>query len=249
MAPAPTASAPLTLVFLHYWPGSGREWQAVADALQPDYPCLTPNLGGFGGAPLPPGGCSMQDYANEVARLIADQQLTRYALVGHSLGGKIALVLAARQPAGLAGVALLSPSPPPGEPMPEEERQQSIRSYGDAQAAAARLPHITARALPAELRQQVIDDNVHSHVEAYEAWLQTGYKEDITAQLSRIQVPVTLLVGTGDKVSPLDVHERLTLPFLPAGTPVQQLEGVGHLQPLEAPEELTALLRAWAKTL
>jgi len=248
MASAPN-NAPLTFIFLHYWPGSGREWQAVADALRPDYPSLTPNLGGYGGAPLPPGGCSMQDYANEIARLVADHQLTRYALVGHSLGGKIALVLAARQPAGLAGVALLSPSPPPGEPMPEDERQQSIRSYGDAQAAASRIPHITALPLSDEQRQLVIDDTVHCHPEAYEAWLQTGYKEDITAQLSRINVPVTLLVGTADAVSPAAEHERLTLPWLPQDTPLHLVEGSGHLQPLEAPEQVVQLLREWATTL
>jgi len=249
MTPASDATAPLTFVFLHYWPGSGREWQAVVDGLHPDYPCLTPNLGGFGGAPLPVGGCSVQDYANEIARFIADHRLTRYALVGHSMGGKIALTLAAREPQGLVGLALLSPSPPQGEPMTQEEREKRLHNYGDPQAAAARIPDITGRPLPENLRQQIIDDNVRSHVEAYSAWLLTGSREDISAQLAHLHVPVTLLVGTKDAVLPPNMHQQKTLPWLPSGTPLHLLEGVGHLQPLEAPEEVVQLLRAWATML
>lgn len=101
----------LTFVGLHYWAGSGRAFQPVADLLAPDYIFLAPDLGGFGEAPMPAGGFSVDAYADEVAAFIQKHGLSRYVLVGHSMGGKIALALAARQPPGLAGVALLSPSP------------------------------------------------------------------------------------------------------------------------------------------
>ncbi|MCC3156276.1 alpha/beta hydrolase [Hymenobacter sp. 15J16-1T3B] len=237
------AAAPVTLVFLHYWAGSGREWSGVVEALEADYPCLTPDLGGFGDAPPPARGYSVEAYASEVEALIGQQQLTEYVLVGHSMGGKIALDVAARQPPGLRGLALLTPSPPTPEPMREADRLASLRSYGDPAAAEATFEHITARPLPDALRQQVIADNLRTSKAAWDAWLLQGSKEDICALMPRVRVPVFLIAGTADPVLPPQVHQRELLPCLPEATTFHLIEGAGHLLPLEAPGEVASGLR------
>ena len=137
-SPPVSADSP-AFVLLHYWAGAGREWQAVADLLAPTSRCLLPDLGGFGAAPAPAGGYSVDAYADSIAELIAQENLTRYVLVGHSMGGKFALALAARQPAGLVGVALLSPSPPSPEPMTDADREKSLFAYGKLKEAAKNL--------------------------------------------------------------------------------------------------------------
>ncbi|OON68188.1 alpha/beta fold hydrolase [Hymenobacter sp. CRA2] len=232
-----------TLIFLHYWAGSGREWNEVVSALGPDYQCLTPDLGGFGDAPPPATGFSVEAYASEVEALVTRHELTDYVLVGHSMGGKIALAVATRQPVGLRGLALLTPSPPTPEPMREEERQLSLRSFGDPNAADETFEHITARPLPDEVRQQVIADNLRSSKAAWDAWLLQGSKEDLCALMPRVQVPVFLLTGTADAVLPPQVHRRELLPCLPASTTFHLIEGAGHLLPLEAPGEVAPALR------
>jgi pimeloyl-ACP methyl ester carboxylesterase len=234
---------PFSLVFLHYWAGSGREWHAVAADLGVDCQCLAPDLGGFGDAPPPAGGYSVDAYVSEVEALISQRQLTDYVVVGHSMGGKIALALAARQPAGLRGLALLSPSPPTPEPMTEEERRQSRQAYGDPDAAEQTFDKITARPLSDELQQQVLADNLRSSQEAWNAWLLQGSKEDLCARMPKVQVPVCLIVGTADAVLPPQVHQRELLPCLPASTTLHLIEGAGHLLPLEAPGEVVQLLR------
>ncbi|GAB2962031.1 alpha/beta hydrolase [Hymenobacter coalescens] len=238
-----TAAAVPTLVFLHYWAGSGREWHAVVEALGSGYTCLTPDLGGFGDAPPPGHGLSVAAYADEVQSFVEHHALTAYVLVGHSMGGKIALAVAARQPAGLRGVALLTPSPPTPEPMREEERRASLRHYGDPRAAADTFERITARALPDAVRQQVVADNLRTSKAAWDAWLLQGSREDICALLPRVRVPVFLVAGTADAVLPPQVHQRELLPCLPGSTTLHLIEGAGHLLPLEAPGEVAAALR------
>lgn len=245
----PTSSTPLTFVYLHYWAGSGREWQAVAEQLAPLYAMLAPDLGGFGEAPAPTGGYSVAAYADQVAEFIDAQQVTRYVLVGHSMGGKIALALAARQPAGLVGVALLSPSPPTPEPMTEDDRQRSLGAFGRRAAAEQTLRTIAVRPLAQPIQQQIINDNLRSTKAAWDAWLLHGSRENLAHLLCDVQVPCTVLAGDQDAVMSPSVHGLETLPLLPEGTPLEIVGGAGHLLPYEAPKEVAALLRAFAERL
>lgn len=252
--PLPSSSlvpgaAPLTFVCLHYWAGSGAEWQAVADFLAPAYRTLAPDLGGFGSAPAPAGGYTVDAYADQVADYIAAQPLHQYVLVGHSMGGKIALALAARQPIGLLGVALLTPSPPTPEPMTEADRQGSLRAYGQRPEAEKTLRKITARTLPAAVQQQIIADNLRTTKAAWNAWLLHGSRENIAARLRDLRVPCTLLAGDQDAVLSPSVHGLETLPLLPEGTRLEIVGGAGHLLPYEAPEEVATLLQTFAQQL
>jgi pimeloyl-ACP methyl ester carboxylesterase len=236
-------------VCLHYWAGAGHEWEQVANELAPEFECLTPNLGGFGGAPAPKGGHSVAAYTDSVAALIKEKQLTNFIMVGHSMGGKIALDLAARQPTGLRGLVLLSPSPPTPEPMTDEDRTNSLRAHGNTAAALGTFTHITAKPVSTEIKAQIIEDNLHSTREAWDAWLLRGSREDITSRLGDIKVPCTILVGDADAVMSPSVHGLETLPYLPEGTHLEIISGAGHLLPYEVPQEVAALLRKFAASL
>lgn len=242
-------SAPLTFVGLHYWAGSGHAFQHVAALLAPEFPLLAPDLGGFGGAPAPPQGFSVDAYANQIAAFVALHALTRYVLVGHSMGGKIALALAARQPPGLVGVALLSPSPPTPEPMTDKERAISLNAFGKKDSAENTLRHITARPLPAEDQAQILHDNLHSSRPAWDAWLMHGSRESIANRMENILVPCLILAGDRDDVMSPSVHGLETLPLLPPGTRLEIIGGAGHLLPYEAPGEVAEQLRAFASRL
>jgi pimeloyl-ACP methyl ester carboxylesterase len=208
-----------------------------------------PDLGGFGTAQGPTEGYSLDAYANFVSDYITGQGLSNYILVGHSMGGKIAMALAARQPIGLRGIALLSPSPPSAEPMTDEERTASLHAYGNPEAAARTLAHITARPLPEEVQKQVIEDNLGTNRAAWEAWLLHGSRENILAPMPLFTVPAVVITGDADAVMSPSLHGLETLPYLPLDTPLEIIGGAGHLLPLEAPQEVAALLREFAESL
>lgn len=231
-----------TLLFPHYFGGSGRSWDEVTTRL-PDVRCIAPDLRGFGDSDAPGGSTySVDENADDIAALIEALGVERWTLVGHSMGGKIALALAARRPAGLQKLVLLAPSPPTPEPIPDQERKRLLDGYGDRQAAEQTFRAITSPPLSSQLHNRVLEDNLRSSREAWRAWLESGSREDISARISRIEVPVMVLGGECDGgITPAllqrEIVERID------GAQLRVVSGAGHLLPLEAPHEVAQACR------
>jgi pimeloyl-ACP methyl ester carboxylesterase len=228
---------PHTIVALHCWASAGREYDLLRPLLAAGTILLAPDLPGFGAQPVPAGfDYSVAAYTDWLAAYIAENDVADFTLIGHSMSGKFAMALAARQPAGLRRLVLLSPSPPAGEPMTDTDRAASLAAYGKPEEARKTFDKITCRALSAEIRDHVIADNLRTTQPAWANWLEDGAREDITALMPLINAPCQLLVGEGDKPIPPDRQHRLTLPLLPPGTPFTIVPDAGHLLPLETPE-------------
>ncbi|GAB3637617.1 alpha/beta hydrolase [Hymenobacter arcticus] len=226
-----------TYLALHYWAGSGREFEPLLPLLPPGSKLLAPDLPGFGSQAAPAGfDYSVASYADWVAQYIEESQLTDYQIIGHSMSGKVALALAARQPAGLRGLILLAPSPPTPEPISDADRAASLAAYGQRAEAESTFTKITSIPLSEEQRAQVIADNLRTTQAAWDAWLLRGSREDISALMPQVNVPCRLLVGENDRAIPLAAQRQQTLPLLPAGSALVAVPGAGHLLPLEAPE-------------
>lgn len=238
------------LVFLHYFGGSGRTWEPVMDALAAaGWRCLAPDLRGFGASPAPGEDWThytVDTMADDIHGLIERLRLERFIVVGHSMGGKVALALAARQPpglAGLAGLALISPSPPTPEPMEEAERARLLAGYGDAAAVKKTLRKITARPLSAPLFDAVVSDNLRASASAWRAWLEHGSREDISARMPQIEVPIRVAVGAKDQAITGDLVTREILTRVNvAEALLESVPDVGHLLPLEAPSDAVRFL-------
>ncbi len=232
------------LIFLHYFGGSGRTWDTVIERLAPTHHCLAPDLRGFGQSASLSGGYSVSDYADDILELIQSRRLTRFKLVGHSMGGKIALAVAARQPRGLESLVLVAPSPPTPEPTEDDERARLIRTHPSREAALETLGKITAFPLPAPLLAQAVADNLRAAPAAWNAWLESGSREDISAQMATVAVPALVLSGESDPVIPRALLERELLPRL-AAAHLSILPDTGHLLPLEVPDAVADAVRGF----
>jgi len=221
-------------VFLHYWGGSSRTWRHVIRLLAPAARCIAMDLRGWGASRPLDGRYDMEAMAGDVLALVQHLGLKRYVLVGHSMGGKVAQLVARGNPAGLAGVVLVAPSPPGGMPVPVEVRAGMLASYQSAEGVAQALGILAHRPLADDDRQQVIADTLGGADLAKSYWTEAGMIADI-GDIAGITVPVRILVGDQDQVERADVLKPLYAGLLPAAQ-FQVLEGVGHLSPLEAPE-------------
>ncbi|GAB3546661.1 alpha/beta fold hydrolase [Spirosoma fluminis] len=241
-----SGSGPVTLVFLHYFGGSALEWQFVTANLSGNYRCLAVDLRGFGDS-QPVGGFSthttfsVDDMADDVVALIRQSNVTQYVLVGHSMSGKVALALAARQPAGLLSLVLVSPSPPVPEPIPDDERQKLIVTYGQRPGAEETLKNITEVDISNDVREQIIADDLRTAKPAWMAWLTAGSLEDISERMAGINVPVHIIVGSDDRALSPDVQNELVLPYIKKAT-VTTVPKAGHLLPWEIPDKLAAFI-------
>lgn len=232
---------PHTLVFLHHYGGSSRSWREVIARL-PDCECFAPDLRGFGEASDSPVQWGVDDAADDIASRIEAQGFGSYTLVGHSMGGKIALALAARRGAGSQRLVLLAPSPPTPEPMSDATRQQLLEGFGIRSAAEETVAQITDHPLPPELRELAVGDILRAKPNAWRAWLETGSRENIAACMNRIEMPVTVIAGASDgamtpEVLRREVVERLT------DARLHTVPNAAHLLPLEAPEAVVDLIR------
>ena len=222
---------------MHYFGGSALEWQSVMTPLAVQHRCIAVDLRGCGDSEAPLTGYSVDDMADDVVGLLQVLNITDFVLIGHSMSGKVAFALAARQPIGLRSLLLVSPSPPVPEPIPDDERKKLLEGYGMRSAAEQTLKNITEASVTEAIQEQIIADDLRTSRPAWNAWLLEGSKEDISDRMNAITIPISVIVGTEDRALPPDVQTRLVLPYLKNPT-IDSVNGAGHLLPWEAPNEL-----------
>ncbi|GHF53151.1 hydrolase [Amycolatopsis bartoniae] len=230
------------LVFLHYWGGSGETFARVAERVAPGRPVVRYDQRGWGAARELPGPYGLTQLAEDARQVV--EGLDRYVLIGHSMGGKVAQLVAAGRPAGLAGVVLVAPAPARPAVGPQEQ-EALAHAYDNAETVRGALDHVlTHRPLPDDVRERVVADSLAATEDARLTWPREGIAEDIGDIVGRVEVPVLVLAGERDQVDPPAVLAERLLPFLPTAT-MAVLPGTGHLSPLEAPGEIATRLEAF----
>ena len=187
------------------------------------------------------GPYTVDSYADVVAAKIDQRGLAQTVLLGHSMGGKVALALAARRPPTVCSLVLLAPSPPTPEPITDSARAALLAQWAIHDAAERTLAGITGRALSEDARNRAIDDLTRCGKAAWSAWLNFGSREDIAAAMPRISVPVALLSGSCDTVLPTALISREVAARL-CNASMGIIPGAGHLLTLEAPDAVAAAI-------
>lgn len=235
-----------TLVFLHYWGGSARTWDLVADRLA-GRDMLTVDFRGWSRSGDLPGPYTLRRLADDTLAVIADAGVTDYVLVGHSMGGKVTQLIAATRPAGLRGVVLVGsgPAKPAAEITPEYREGLSHAYDSDESVAGARDTVLTATELPEPIKAQIAADSRAGTDAARTEWPLHGIAEDITEHTRMISVPALVVAGENDRVEPVDVLVNNLVPYL-SGADFLVIPDTGHLIPLEAPAALADAITAFA---
>jgi pimeloyl-ACP methyl ester carboxylesterase len=221
-------------VFLHCWGGSTRTWDRVIAALPPRYRTVAIDQRGWGASEHPTRGYSVAELADDTEGAIEALGLERYVLVGHSMGGKTAQLVASRRPKGLVGLILVAPAPPSPLKIPEELRLMLEGSNVREFVTMALEQMLTYKPLSREDAELMISDAIRGSADARAAWGRQTSLEDITDAVSHIDAPTLVISGDHDKIQPIETLRRELLPRI-SGAVMQVLANVGHLSPLEAP--------------
>ena len=229
------------LVLVHHFGGSARTWQPVIECIGEQRRCVALDLPGFGREAGHPGPFTVAAMADHVARRILELGLDAYALVGHSMGGKVASALAARRPTGLQSLILLAPSPPSAEPISNEQRETLLAAWGTRSALVDIVDTVTVQTLSASVRATLIEDMLGVARQAWHSWLISGSREDITGSMAQLNIPVLVLSGDGDTAIPTAVIKAEVLPRVPNAM-LSVIAGAGHLLNIEAPAEASHLI-------
>ncbi len=240
------------LVLMHFLGGSGREWDEVVEQLDGAYKTVRIDLPGFGGSAGIPG-YSIEEMADAVAATIEAAGLQRYVLVGHSMSGTVAMVLARRaQDAAderLAGLVLVAPSPPGPEPMEESKRSMMVGLLGerhddDRARARSYITKNELRDIPPDVEERASREVLRMNRTAWVAWVTKGSKEDWTQYIGMLDVPALVIAGEKDLSLGPKQQAELTLTHLRRGDLIM-VKNCSHLVPMEQPDAMTALLRGF----
>ncbi|MGK3112112.1 alpha/beta fold hydrolase [Candidatus Pantoea formicae] len=239
----------ISLVFLHYYGGSSRTWQSLINLLPKHYRTVAIDQRGWGLSDAPQSGYRIADLARDAEGVISALGLKRYILIGHSMGGKVAQLMASRQPAGLEGLMLIAPSPPSPMILTAEERERLSCAYNSREAVEFVIDNVlTAKPISPALREQVIEDSLKGSTGAKAGWPGVAISEDITQEVAAINVPVTIISGERDQVDNPATLQRELLPRIPHAAMVI-LPDTGHLSPLESPDEIANRLSVFVTSI
>ncbi len=172
----------------------------------------------------------------------------RFAVAGHSMGGRVALEVIRLAPQRVSGVALLNTgvhTVRDGEPQSRSRLLRLAYRHGMSAVAAEWLPPMLAGrsrtpGLMPRLTAMVERSTPDSYAGQINALLNRPQAQSV---LPTISVPTLLLSGSEDEWSPISQHEIMRR-RIPHAT-LFEIHGAGHMAPIERPDAVAVALREW----
>ncbi|MGW2018158.1 alpha/beta fold hydrolase [Streptomyces sp. NPDC001927] len=253
------------VVLAHGWTCSIDFWAEQIRDLARDHRVIAYDQRGHGGTPAPadPSGYSTRALADDLEAVLAATLAPgeRAVLAGHSMGG-MTLMAAATRPAFRehAAAALLcstGPSRLVAESLVLPLPAGGVRTRLTKAILGARAPLGPVNALSRKIlkyatmgpgsapeRVDACARIVHACPRrARVAWSRVLAELDLEAGVRELDLPVAVIAGTADRLTP-PVHSRGLAAALPRCVGLEELAGMGHMTPVEAPEAVTARIRA-----
>ncbi len=233
-----------TLVLLHGAGGDHRLWGDVQSRLEAaGISALALDLAGHGRSGGPARD-TVEASADDVEETVAALRVGEWAVAGHSLGGAVALTLAARHPPGLRGAAVVSS----GARLPVDP----MILRGTIDAFSCTVENLARFCFAKGTPENVWRDAARSMAEVGPRTLHAdftacaGYAVPPT-RLESIRVPVEVVCGDADVLTPTALSEEV-VGAVP-GARLARLTGCGHMPLVEAPVELCEALAAlWKRS-
>ncbi len=194
------------------------------------------------------------DSLEEMAHVVLRGAPERFALAGHSMGGRVAFEILRRAPGRVAGLAVLDTGYKPLEAGAAGERERSERlafvelAQTQGMRAMARqwvrnMVH-PDRLADAALIEAIVGMLGRKSSEIFRAQIEALlHRPDATAVLGEIRCPTLVLCGREDAWSLLSRHQEIAARI--PGSRLAVIEHCGHMATMEQPEAVTAALREW----
>lgn len=230
------------LVLIHGWSCDRRFLAPQAEHFRRQHRVVSPDLRGHGESDAPVQPYTIEGFTDDVVWLMARLGVGRAVLVGHSMGGVVALDLAARRPDLVAGLVLLDA---PVAPIPRvHDRVGPYLATLDgpecrdvARAFVGRLLMLPTDS--PERRDWILDEMARTPEHVLPSALKALYAYPTETALRRCRAPI-LLIWASRILSDLRVLRDLS-PRLTTG----QTVGAGHFHQLEVPEQVNAMIERW----
>jgi pimeloyl-ACP methyl ester carboxylesterase len=191
------------------------------------------------------------DSLGDMAQSVLERAPERFAVAGHSMGGRVALEIVRRAPERVARLAVLDTGTHPKRPGEAEKRQVLVdlaRREGMEALARQWLPPMVHpdRLNDAPMMRALTEMVCRATPEIFERQVRALLgRPDFGPLLPTIKCPTLVACGRQDAWSPLDQHEAIAA-AIPSAT-LAVIEDSGHMTTVEAPAAVTGFLQAWLR--
>lgn len=235
------------VVLLHGLTANGACWTPLARALEGDHDVVMPDARGHGRSETPSVGYRYDTLAADVAGLVDALGLTAPVLLGHSMGGMTAAVVASQSRPLLRGLILVDPTFLTPERQREvyesdavEQHRRTLALHEEELVADLRSRH--GRRSP-EMVDLVARARLQTDVRAFEVL--TPPNPDFRQLVRGFAVRSLLVVGDAGAGAVVSRELAADLARLNPLLTVEPIPGAGHGIPHDHPELLATVVRAW----
>jgi pimeloyl-ACP methyl ester carboxylesterase len=255
-----------TLVFIHGLSSNLKSWYKNVSALKADYRCIALDLPGYGKSTKNSTTYSLKDYAGFLNSFIEIKTLTNVVLLGHSMGGQVAVITVLDAPENFINLVLVASA--------------GIETFSEKEAMVMKASYTTAiveESTPEQIRnnfemnfyqfpedaefmvreriamRDTDDMNIYSEVVVNN--IHAMLDEPIIDRLSSIEIPVLMIYGKNDLLIPnkyfhpsqdirslvKDAKERIST------LKVRLIDEAGHFVNFEKPDEVNEEIKQFLK--
>ena len=228
------------LLLIHGGTASRRSWDLVTPALRKNYRVIAVDMRGHGQSPAPASGYSAVQLSADVNRVIDELGLEKITVVGHSLGGMAAILLAAHRSDVVKNLVLLDVPVTPKTIDAMTSLKAQVQSPGFFPVTQAFVDQWSSppRPVPAAF---LAAQQAHIFSLRQIVWQQVFgelAKADITSTLKHITQPTLILWGAGDRLLNPAQYEQLQAGI--ANTRLVVIAEAGHSPHSATPDRVAA---------
>lgn len=251
----PAESSHVPLVLLHGFPFDSAMWEEVMELLgERGVPTLAADAPGFGASATLPGAPSLDVAAESLVAVLDDLELPRVVLAGLSMGGYLAMAVAAHHASRLAGLALLDTKAclDTEEALANRLRVAQAAERGEGSAAVAGMIDVLLGETTRAQEPDVVELHRQWLASAPDAGIAWGQRA-MAARPARfevledLQVPGLVIRGSEDVLSTQADAEAMVRALLAHGGDAELVvvPAVGHMTATEDPEAVADALEAF----
>jgi pimeloyl-ACP methyl ester carboxylesterase len=229
------------LIIIHGFPMHHRVWDGFAERFTGLNTVITPDLPGFGKSPILPPGFSLSQIAEQLIQFVEENTFGGGVLIGHSLGGYVALAMVEKRPDLFAGLGLFHSTAYPDSEEKKQSRDKAIEFVNKNGAKAFATNFIAP--LFSNPNHEAIEKVKLIAGESNEAAV-IGYtlamrdRPDQIKTLKSFKKPTLFLAGDKDQGIPAESIRKQAKEC--QNPEIHVLSNVAHMAMFEQPEEASA---------
>ncbi len=226
----------IPLICLHGYALDHTIWLKMSDELDKQIKIILPDLRGHGKSPEPPGKYSMRNMAGDILQMMDSLYLDNAYIAGHSMGGYIALALAAHYPERVKGLALVASHAFADTQEKKNSRLLDIERVKQSSPAdvLSEMPgKLSRKPEVAEYCKSLIYKTSRNGVMGVLAGM--AERQDSIDILNSMRNAKMLIAGTDDQLIPLDTSKEMASKI--KGLQLIEIKNAGHMPMMEKPQD------------